>query len=577
MRKQIIFLEVVLLFIALFQACNINIPPAVSGIGKGKKYDTAAFDYVYVEALRQKLLGNVGEALKYLEQCVKMNPENDAVYYQMAQILFNTGDIKNGKINIKKAVLLQPDNLWYQIMLAGLYYQEKKIDSVIYCYENVVKNYPDRVDLLITLGNLYSESKKYDKADRIFNALDDKYGVNEKSTLENVKNLNSAGRYDDALKLIDKLLVETPDDIMYNGIKAEIFREKGDNDKAMEVYNMLIERNPENPETQLSLCDFLLSEKKYAELMHLINTVNLNENVSREDKIGLYAKILEDNELLKEKNDEVLLSIMVLEAAYENDGIISLLRPEFYQKTGRLKDSSARLEEIIALMPDNYFAWEKLLLIYLEEKDYKNLEKRAEQCALKFNRSFLAKMLYAAGATENKKFDIALEELRKAEILAGDNKEMLQQVMSTKADIYYRMKDYEKAFGIFDEALKSGNNDMIILNNYAYYLAERDLRLKDAEKMAKMVIDKEKDNYTFLDTYAWVLYKRGKLREAEKIMEEIIKKSKVPDAEYYEHLGYIKRKRKNCIEAVKYWKKAIEIDSTKVELIKEIEKCQVKN
>jgi len=167
--------------------------------------------------------------------------------------------------------------------------------------------------------------------------------------------------------------------------------------------------------------------------------------------------------------------------------------------------------------------------------------------------------------------------LRKAEILAGDNKEMLQQVMSTKADIYYRMKDYEKAFGIFDEALKSGNNDMIILNNYAYYLAERDLRLKDAEKMAKMIIDKEKDNYTFLDTYAWVLYKRGKLREAEKIMEEIIKKSKVPDAEYYEHLGYIKRKRKNCIEAVKYWKKAIEIDSTKVELIKEIEKCQVKN
>ena len=33
---------------------------------------------------------------------------------------------------------------------------------------------------------------------------------------------------------------------------------------------------------------------------------------------------------------------------------------------------------------------------------------------------------------------------------------------------------------------------MIILNNYAYYLAERDLRLKDAEKMAKMIIDKER-------------------------------------------------------------------------------------
>jgi predicted Zn-dependent protease len=93
-----------------------------------------------------------------------------------------------------------------------------------------------------------------------------------------------------------------------------------------------------------------------------------------------------------------------------------LLRPDLYQKTGKLKEASDRLEEIISVMPENYYAWEKLLLIYLEAEDYKNLEKRAEQCALRFNRSFLAKMLYAAGATENKNYNVAIEELRKAEI-----------------------------------------------------------------------------------------------------------------------------------------------------------------
>ena len=44
---------------------------------------------------------------------------------------------------------------------------------------------------------------------------------------------------------------------------------------------------------------------------------------------------------------------------------------------------------------------------------------------------------------------IALEELRKAEILAGDNKDYMVQVLTMRADVYYRMKDYDKAFADF--------------------------------------------------------------------------------------------------------------------------------
>jgi len=193
---------------------------------------------------------------------------------------------------------------------------------------------------------------------------------------------------------------------------------------------------------------------------------------------------------------------------------------------------------------------------------------------LKFNRSFLAKMLYAAGATENKKYNVALEEVRKAEILAGDNEDMLVQVLTTRADIYYRMQDFEKAFGIFEEAVKKRGHDLTLLNNYAYYLAEQDMKLKEAEKMAKQVIEKEQGNYTFLDTYAWVLYKRGKIREAEKIMHKILENSENVDAEFYEHMGYIKKKRKKCEKAIENWNIAIKIDSTKTELLKEIEKCR---
>ncbi len=155
----------------------------------------------------------------------------------------------------------------------------------------------------------------------------------------------------------------------------------------------------------------------------------------------------------------------------------------------------------------------------LQAEDYKKLEDRGKECATRFNRSFLAKMLYATAATENKKYDIALEEVRKAEILAGENKDMIIQVLSVRADIYYRKGDFNKAFKIFDEALKTDNSDLTILNNYAYYLAEQDLRLKEAEEMAKKVIETEKDNNTFLDTYAWVLVQKRKVKRSRKDYE----------------------------------------------------------
>jgi tetratricopeptide (TPR) repeat protein len=567
----IIFLALLLLCIS---SCGRKIVPALM-IGKtGKIYDPAAFNYVYVEAIKQKLMGNGGDALMHLEQCIKINPESDAAYYQMAQIVIANGDIINGKQYAEKALSIDKKNIWYLMMLAGMYYQEKNLDSAIIYYEKAVKHFPEKENLQLTLGNLYSENRNFEKANSIFDSLDKKYGINETTTLSAIKNLMSAGKYDEALIKAQLLLKEYPDEILYNGLLAEIYRGKGENEKAMEVYNQLILRNPDDPKTQLSICDFLISEKSYDELFELLNTIILNNKVTVKDKISLLARLLELPDIIKDKGDNLMLALMVLEANYKDDDIVPILRSELLIKQAKLVEASMRLEEIIKINPENYYAWEKLLLVYLQMRDYSKLMNKGEECASRFNRSFPAKVLYANGALENGKYSIALEELRKAEILAGDSKEFKIQVLTMRADVYYRMKDYTKAFEIFEEAIKFNNEDLIVMNNYAYYLAEQNMKLKEAEEMAKKVIEKEKGNTTFLDTYGWVLYKRGKLNEAAKIMEEIINSGEKPDAEWYEHYGFILKKQKKCEKAIENWDIALKIDSTKTNLIKEIENCK---
>jgi tetratricopeptide (TPR) repeat protein len=572
-RYRYYFILIALISVSIISCGKKLTPSSVEG-RSGKDFDSAKFNYYYVEAIKQKLMGNSGDAIKYLEQCIKINPKSDAAYYQMAQILIAGGEIKNGKKFAEKALSIDKENIWYLMVLAGIHYQEKNIDSAIIYYEKAVKYFPDKENLKLTLGNLYSENKMYDKAESIFDSFDNKYGVNESSTLSSIKSLISAKKFDQALIKTQLLLKEFPDEILYNGLLAEIYRGMGESQKAMEVYQQLIERNPDNPQTQLSLCDFLLTEKSYNELFMLLNTVIINEKVLKENKIAFLARLIELPEVLDSNGDKIILNLMVLEATYKSDDIVPLLRTELYIKQLKLNEASQRLEEIIKDKPGNYYAWEKLLFVYLQMGDYNKLMNKGEECATNFNRSFIAKLLYANGAMENKKFVIALDELKKAEILAGDSKELINQVLTIRADVYYRMKDYTKAFGIFEEAIKLNKDDMTIINNYAYYLAEQNLKLKEAEEMAKRVIEKEKGNTTFLDTYAWVLYKRGKVKEAARIMESIIKSGEKPNAEWYEHYGYILKKQKNCPKAKENWNIALKLDSTKINLIKEIENCK---
>jgi predicted Zn-dependent protease len=540
---------------------------------KRNNYDAAEFNYYYVEALKQKLMGIGGDALKYLEQCIKINPESDAAYYQMAQILITNRDEKNGKRFATKALSIDQENIWYLTMLAGLYYKEKNVDSAIICYEKAVKYFPEKENLRLNLGNLYSENRNFEKANSIFDSFDKEYGFNKTSTLASIKNLIAEGKFDEALVKTLSLLKDYPDEIMYNGLLGDIYRGKGDSGKALEVYNKLLERNANDPQIQLSLCEFLLTEKNYNDLFMLLNTIILNNKIEREDKITLLDKLIEIPELNKEEGEKLIIALMLLEANYSDDNIVFLLRPELMIKQNRLLDASIRLEEIITKSPENYYAWERLLIVYLQLKNYGKLMIRGEECATRFNMSFPAKILYANGALESGKYSIALEELKKAEILAGENKDSIVQVLTMRADVYYRMKDYPKAFETFETALKTDKDDLIVINNYAYYLAEQNKNLKEAEAMAKKVIEKENRNNTFLDTYGWVLYKRGKLNEAAKIMESIINSGEKPDAVWYEHYGFILKKQRKCKKAVENWNIALKLDNTKINLIKEIKDC----
>lgn len=553
-------------------ACSRTSMPGKSH-DRSDRYNIPQYEYYYVEGVKQKLLGNAGEALKYFEQCLRINPESDAANYQIAQIVAATGDLKNARKYAVKAYKLSQDNLWYLMMLSQLYYQDKNIDSAIVWYEKAVHSFPDNENIQLALGNMYIENRQYEKANRIFDNFDRKYGMNETSTISSVRSLMESGKYADARKKLEALVSQEPDNILYNGLLAEAARKTSDTKRALEIYSKLVSDHPENPQVQMSFAEFLAEEKMYDDFFSLLNSITLNDNIDRKDKFSFFAGLLENRNVASVNDNRMTISLLILEAKYKDDIMFSMLRPELMLKQGRLDEAAARYEQIVSEQPANYLASEKLLFIYLETGNYEKLLKRGEEFSTKFNMSFTAKALYAQAAIETGKYDIAIAELNKAAIIAGNNADLLVQTLSMKADAYYRMKDFDMAFNAFEDALKYNKEDVTVLNNYAYYLAEQDMRLKEAEEMARMVVSIEKNNNTYLDTYGWVLFKRGKLNDAAKVFEAIIKSGDKPDAEWFEHYGFVLMKQKKCDKARESWKKALELDPLKVHLKEEIENC----
>ncbi|MBN2862061.1 MAG: tetratricopeptide repeat protein, partial [Bacteroidales bacterium] len=152
MKKYTILSLISFILVVSVVNCGKNMLPANSSKIPIRPDDSTLFDLYFVEGVKQKLLGNSGEALGYLERCVKINPESDAAYFQMAQIAFSVGNRSKGKIYSRKANSLDPDNIWYMMMLASNYFEENNLDSAIYYYEQAAERYPEKEELLMTLG-----------------------------------------------------------------------------------------------------------------------------------------------------------------------------------------------------------------------------------------------------------------------------------------------------------------------------------------------------------------------------------------------------------------------------------------
>ena len=98
--------------------------------------------------------------------------------------------------------------------------------------------------------------------------------------------------------------------------------------------------------------------------------------------------------------------------------------------------------------------------------------------------------------------------------VGGEKNPRVMPALATIGDTYHQLGQDKNAFKAYERALKADPEYLPVLNNYAYYLCLSGKKLKKAEAMSKITVEKDPDNATYLDTYGWILYQRKKYQQA---------------------------------------------------------------
>jgi tetratricopeptide (TPR) repeat protein len=562
------------LFLALvfFTGCTHEAVKTTAITDQSAKSNTR-YDYLLAEAMRQKYVGDLAEAAGIFEKCIEIDDTRAVPFFELAQIYAAIGSEGKSLEYASKAANLEPGNYWYQLACGSLFTQYNMKDSALVYFTRALKADSNAMEVNTILAGLYAEKGDAEKADSLFRLLDEEGALNDDMFLIMITGLIENGNMEEAARRTEKLIEQQPAESRYKALLADIYFEYGRKEESDSIYREIIEKDPDNIESQMLYLMNLVYKKEYSGISGFLNTVFESELVERERKISLAGRLLQDTAYIKDNTGSLGESLIILERKYPQDEEIMSLRASMYETAGKTDEAILRYEEIVKTVKPAFYSSERLVLLYAEKKEYDKLYGFAAAYSAENNRSILGKVYYAIAAMELQHYDVADAELQKALILAGNNNELKVQVLTMLGDLRYRMKDFENTYSYYEEALALAPNEVLVLNNYAYFLAEGNKDLTKALKMAEEVMKTDGDNKTYIDTYAWVLYKLGKKKKAYKEMLRIFQKQEERDPEILEHMGFILKSMGKCTEAVGYWEEALIKDKAKSYLEKEIEAC----
>jgi tetratricopeptide (TPR) repeat protein len=519
----------------------------------------------FIEGKTLELQNNFIGAIENYRTALKYD-ESAGIYYTLAAVYYKVSKFKEALTEINKAMRLDPGNISYMEKLADIYLARREFQKAADTYERILSIKPEYTTGLYTLARLYQELNMPASAIIVYEKITEKIGYDFDVLNKMYEIYINYKDYEKAAVVLENITQIDPYNSEIRKILASMYIKSEQLDKAQRIYEELFVLNPGDKSIQTELVRIYFKRNESDKAFERF------AEMTGKDSLGFWEKI-QVGELYYNLISQDMSASGIARNIFFNlkDHYPDEWIPYYYlgaidileKKEGYSASFDKALERADTAR-DAYF---NIGFTYFQKGENEKAGDIFDKGLLKFPSDY--RFNYFKGLIlqrmNNEREAVAYFE-RALESVPEDI-----VILSALALAYDNLGMFDKSGATYEKALLIDSQNPIILNNYAYNLSERDEQLDRALAMAKIAIEKEPENASFLDTIGWIYYKLGKYKDAEKYIKKSLAVNK-ESAVVLEHLGDIYKAMEEDESALKYWRLALEKNPNNNSLKQKIER-----
>ena len=466
-----------------------------------------------------------------------------------------------------KAVALDPDDEESMLGVLRADQHQLRFEKVAEGLEELLRCRPNRHVWRRMLVGMYTLLEQFDKAINLAAQqearadLDPARRTEYRETL--IEALREAGRRDEA---IARLQGWANDDAKggewTQRLALEYVRQRKYEDAAR-TYQSLYELAPENKAVRDRLLDTLTQVGRHTRAeQYLVQwfaeepqndrlVLALAQVISRAGRVD-EAMDLINTWLLKTPRRELFqnMQVSILAAAGRSDECAQLLEElaDEVMAIVRVGGDPSRLP------PPDQLADERRVRLPNEPYSPDKLHDRVEQLRM-------ARISALGSAKRFREAQALIDELTQANAGSGPVVELLAR----QANLYRLQGREDEAIAVLQSALPLRASTESLSNDISYSWIDRGIKLHDAEKLITHALGRIPRQAAYLDTYGWLLYKKGDFENARLWLTRANRVRGGDDPVIYDHLGDTHWRLGQREEAIAQWKTAVELVKDKTE------------
>lgn len=542
-RRLLTLLVLPIIFIGSLKAQTLSDSILYSGI-----------ETSLIEISRLNLIGQSDSLLNFIHRVDSVYPENSTVKYEYSTYYLNRGDFNKSLFYALKADSLNKTNEYYKLRLADIYSAFKDYSSCAEIYSELIKLSPYNEEYYNTAIQYYAIIKDYKEALLIVDKFEEVFGYNDNLSavrydlISRISETDSAYAADKKIEFAKNLYnrnSKNPTNAIYLSL---IYKELGLEKESSKVIKKFEKKNGKNGIINLFKASEYLSNGDYDNFYKYSVLGIGDKNSSIDDRVNYLSDFVDafyqiKSDSIRELYGDKLVELLKEARYIENENLtISILYSELLNTHS--KDQAKYIEElkhILSFDTSNDYVFENIVFHYLTENRLDSALYYSDLALKNFPDKGIFYYAFIYDALSNEDYAKAVELSEIAINYVNKFSNLHLTLLEILGESYYNIGEVDKAFETFDYLLKFDPNNILILNNYAYYLCVNDKRLSDAKKMSYKTIYAEPNNPVYLDTYAWILYKLGEYDNAELYMKKAIDNTDKDNdiITYYEHYSEI--------------------------------------